>query len=149
MRVIFVGSSRRKHLTFWDDITGFPAKLRPRKERRTSILMMRHCSYLGSGQCLPLVVPRGKFDSTNHKHHPDLVSETSSVLIFCARSSDIFPRGNHWHGYPLPQVTHMSVFMCIFHNSVAYPVNIFFNLTVPFYFLYLLELQSLIFYRDK
>ena len=43
-------------------------------------------------------------------------------------------------GYPLPQVTHMSVFMCIFHNSVAYPVNIFLNLTVPFYFLYLLEL---------
>ena len=27
-----------------------------------------------------LVVPRGKFDSTNHKHDPDLGSVASSVL---------------------------------------------------------------------
>ena len=33
---------------------------------------------------------------TNHKHYPDLGSDTSSVSNFCARSSDVNSRGNQW-----------------------------------------------------
>ena len=49
-----------------------------------------------SGECFWLVVPRGKFASTNQKHHPDVCSDTSSVWNFCARFSDVIFRGNHW-----------------------------------------------------
>ena len=41
------------------------------------------------GQCFWLVVPLGKFASTNQKHHPDWGSDTSSVWNFCGRSSDV------------------------------------------------------------
>ena len=34
-----------------------------------------------------MVVPRGKFDSTNQKHYPVLVINASSVWNFCARFS--------------------------------------------------------------
>ena len=34
-------------------------------------------------------MPRGKFDSANQKHYPDLGSEASSVLIFCVHFSDV------------------------------------------------------------
>ena len=40
-----------------------------------------------------MVVPRGKFDSTNQKHYPDLGSDESSVWSFCARFSDVIWRG--------------------------------------------------------
>ena len=36
--------------------------------------------------CFWLVVPLGKFASTNQKHYPDLGSDVSSVWNFCARS---------------------------------------------------------------
>ena len=39
-----------------------------------------------------MVVPRGKFDSTNQKHYPDLGSDASSVWNFCARFSDVIWR---------------------------------------------------------
>ena len=41
------------------------------------------------GQCFWLVVPLGKFASTNQKHYPDRGSDTSSVWNFCSRSSDV------------------------------------------------------------
>ena len=41
------------------------------------------------GQCFWLVVPVGKFVSTNQKHYPDRGSDTSSVWNFCSRSSDV------------------------------------------------------------
>ena len=41
------------------------------------------------GQCFWLVVPLGKFASTNQKHYPDLGSDTSSVWNFCSRSSGV------------------------------------------------------------
>ena len=40
--------------------------------------------------------PRGKFDSTNQKHYPDLSRDTSSVWNFCARFLDVIWRGNQW-----------------------------------------------------
>ena len=43
-----------------------------------------------------LVVPRGKFDSTNQKLYPDLGSDASSVWKFCAPFSDVIWRGNQW-----------------------------------------------------
>ena len=46
--------------------------------------------------CFWLVVPRGKFDSTNQKHYPDLSSDSSSVWNLCARFSDVIWRGNQW-----------------------------------------------------
>ena len=42
-----------------------------------------------------LVVSREEFPSANQKHYPDLGSDTSSVLYFCARS----PR-RHFAGKP-------------------------------------------------
>ena len=35
-----------------------------------------------SGKCFRLVVPRGKYISTNQKHYPDLGSDASSVWNF-------------------------------------------------------------------
>ena len=49
-----------------------------------------------SGWCFWLVVPRGKFASTNQKHYPDLGSDASSVWNFCACFSDVISRGNQW-----------------------------------------------------
>ena len=43
-----------------------------------------------------MVVPRGKFDSTNQKHYPDLGSDASSVWNFFARFSDVIWGGNQW-----------------------------------------------------
>ena len=40
---------------------------------------------------LGIVLP-GK---TNQKHYPDMVSDTSSVWNFSARSSDVISRGNY------------------------------------------------------
>ena len=45
-------------------------------------------------QCFWLVVPRGKFATTNQKHYPDLGSDTSSVWSFCFRSPDVISREN-------------------------------------------------------
>ena len=42
---------------------------------------------------LRLVVPRGKFASTNQKHSSDLDSDASSVWNFCVESSDVICRG--------------------------------------------------------
>ena len=41
-----------------------------------------------------LVVLRGKFDSTNQKHYPDLGNVASPVWDFCVRFSDVIWRGN-------------------------------------------------------
>ena len=41
-------------------------------------------------------MPRGKFDSTNQKHYPDLGSDASSVWNFCARFSGVIWRGNQF-----------------------------------------------------
>ena len=41
-------------------------------------------------------MPSGKFDSTNQKHYPVLVSEPSSVWNFFARFSDVIWWGNQW-----------------------------------------------------
>ena len=59
----------RKQPTFRDVTTAFPAKLRLRNERRNSKLLARI-------------------------NYPDLGSDASSVLNFCARSSDVISRGN-------------------------------------------------------
>ena len=66
----------------------FPAKWRPRNDRRNSVLTTHHYSDLGSASdwlkiCL-----------TNQKHYPDLSSDASSVWNFCARFSDIIWRAN-------------------------------------------------------
>ena len=45
-------------------------------------------------QCFWLVVPRGKFATTNQKHYPDFGSDTSSVWSFCVRSPDVISREN-------------------------------------------------------
>ena len=42
-----------------------------------------------------------KIASANHKHCPDLGSDTSSVWNFCAHSSDIILRGNVWWGHEM------------------------------------------------
>ena len=42
-----------------------------------------------SGECFWLVVRRGKFASTNQKHHPDVCRDKSSEWNFCARFSDV------------------------------------------------------------
>ena len=52
----------RKQLSFCDATTGFTAKWRLRNERRNSILMTCHYPHL-----FWLVIPRGKFTSTNEK----------------------------------------------------------------------------------
>jgi len=45
-----------------------------------------------------LLIGWSKF-STNHKHCPDLGSDTSWVRNFCARFSDVISRGDHrWRG---------------------------------------------------
>ena len=49
-----------------------------------------------SGSRFWSVVARGKFTSTNQEHYPDLVSDASSVWIFCTRFSDVNSRGNKW-----------------------------------------------------
>ena len=49
-----------------------------------------------SGYCFWLVVPLVKFASTNQKQYPDLGSDNSSVLNFCARLSDVISRLNRW-----------------------------------------------------
>ena len=71
--------------------TDFSAKWRPGKERRNSIMMTRHC-----GWCFWLVVPRGKFASTNQKHYPHLGSDASSLWNLYARFLDVISRGNQW-----------------------------------------------------
>ena len=43
-----------------------------------------------------MVVQRGKFDSTNQKHYPNLSSDASSEWNFCARFSGVIWRGNKW-----------------------------------------------------
>ena len=85
--------SLRKQPTFGDATTGFPAKWRPINQRKNSILTTRHYPDLGS---FWLVVPRGKFDSTNQKHYLDLGSDASSVWNFCAHFSDVTWRENQW-----------------------------------------------------
>ena len=49
-----------------------------------------------SGNCFLLVVPCGKFDSTNQKHYPDLGSDASSVWNLCAHFSDVIWQGNQY-----------------------------------------------------
>ena len=85
--------SPRKQPTFGDATTGFPAKWRVRNERRNSILLKRHYQIW---VVFWLVVPSGKFISTNQKHYPDLGSDASSVWNFCARFSDVVWRRNLW-----------------------------------------------------
>ena len=48
-------------------------------EKRAPKFRTDDASLPRSGQCLWLVLPRGKFDSTNQKHYPDLGSDASSV----------------------------------------------------------------------
>ena len=71
-------NSLRKQPTFGDATTGLPAKWRLRNPE----------------EFFWLVVPRGKFDSTNQKRYPDLGSDASSVWNFCARFSDVILRVN-------------------------------------------------------
>ena len=69
----------------WENSRRFPAKWRLRSKRRNSILMTRHYPDLSSASDFWLVVPRGKFYSTNqiwkvtrHQHGISaLVSQTS------------------------------------------------------------------------
>ena len=39
-------------------------------------------------------MPRGKSDSINQKHYPDLGGDASSIWNFCSRFSDVIWRGN-------------------------------------------------------
>ena len=68
---------------------------------------------------------RGKFDSTNQKHYPDLGSDASSVWNFCTRFSDLIWRGNRcqrcqmsavFSGYLFQSYYH---FLLIFRNLVS------------------------------
>ena len=98
-----------KKPSFGDATTGFPAKCCLRNERRNSILMTCHFPDLGSTS----VVPRGKFDSTNQKHYPDLVSDTPSVCYFCTRFSDVFWRGNQCWRRQMSAVFLSYAFLCL------------------------------------
>ena len=74
-----VRTSLRKQSPFRASTTGFPGK---------------KASLPRSGQCLWLVVPRGKLASANQEHCPDMASGTSWVWTdFCACLSDVISRG--------------------------------------------------------
>ena len=66
----------------------FPRKIRPEKralnERTTTEVWV-------------VLLIGWKSTSSNQKHYPDLVLDTSSVWNFCIRSSDVISRGNHLH----------------------------------------------------
>ena len=80
-----------KQPTFNKVTTGLPVKWRLRNnEPRNSTRMTCHWVYFW------LFVPQGKFTSTNQIYDPDLGSDTSSVWIFCAHSSDVILWGNKW-----------------------------------------------------
>ena len=51
-----------------------------------------------------LVLPPGKFYSTNQKYYVDLGSDASSVWNFCTCFSDITWRGNQWQRRPMSAV---------------------------------------------
>ena len=78
-------------MTFRGDTTGSPAKILLRNERKNSILMTYN--YFPD---LSLVEAKFSYGKTNHKYCPDLDKDTSLVWNFCARSSDVFSRGNQW-----------------------------------------------------
>ena len=65
-------------------------------EKRAQKFHTDDASLPKSGWCFWLVVSRGKFDSTNQKHHSGLGSDVSSVWNICARFSDVVWRGNKW-----------------------------------------------------
>ena len=69
----------------------FPRQRRLRNERGNSILVT---SLPRPGWCFWLVLSRGKFVSTNQKHYPVLVSDTSSVFF-----SFIFYLNIHYYIY--------------------------------------------------
>ena len=87
--------SLSKQLTFYDTTTGFHAKWHSRKEDRNSILMTRHYPNPGSTSDWLKQFPKwhDQSEATNQKHHPDLVSEASSVWNFCTHFSDIIFEG--------------------------------------------------------
>ena len=58
-------------------------------------------------------MPRGKFDSTNQKHYPDLGSDTSSVWNFCARFVDVI-----WQGKPVVTSPNVGSFVSLVSVTV-------------------------------
>ena len=69
----------RKQLVFHAPPLVFPLKWRSRNKQGNSILMA--CYYPD----LVMVMPQGKFASTNQKHKQDLGSDTSSVCWPCSQ----------------------------------------------------------------
>ena len=106
-----VGHSLRKHPTFRDTTTGFPAKWGLRNEHRNSILMT--CHYPEQGSASVWSCHKGDSLQTNQKHYPDLGSDASSEWNFCSRSSDIILRGNQWWCHKMP----------VFSGRVHYNIN--------------------------
>ena len=88
-------SRLRKQPAFRDFSTGFPAKWRPRKERRNSILITSHFTELGTAfdWLKQVSVAARPIRSTNLIW---VVADTSSEWNFCARSSDVISRGSQW-----------------------------------------------------
>ena len=74
--------------------TGFPLKWHLRNKQGNSILMT--CHYPD----LVMVMPQGKFVSTNQKHQWDLGSDTSSVFRLCSSLTTASLSGGRCPGCP-------------------------------------------------
>ena len=74
----------------------FPREMTSEEGRLRQKFHTDDASLPRSGECFWLVVPRGKFASTNQKHHPNVCSDTSLVWNFCALFSDVILWEDQW-----------------------------------------------------
>ena len=88
--------SLRKQPTFCDANSGFPSKWRLTNERRNSILRTRHYPDLGSASDWLKQISHPTNTRPIKRTTHIWVSDSSSVLNFCARLSDVISPGNHW-----------------------------------------------------